>query len=131
MSIFRIVVVLAILSLMAAVAPAVTFGQPDNGGHPYVATLLFKNGGTWYSCSATLISPTVLVTAAHCTVEGDRLNSETWVNFSPVISFTDHAPGETTFEAYLPNHSQWIKAEAVVPHSGYKGAIRIHTTSAW
>ena len=43
-------------------APAITGGQPDGNGHPYVAYL--DNGV--FACSGTLVSPTVLITAAHC-----------------------------------------------------------------
>jgi hypothetical protein len=50
-------------------AAAVVFGQPDGNGHPSVGALLAPQAysdGTWASCSGTLISPTVFLTAAHC-----------------------------------------------------------------
>jgi len=43
-------------------ASAIVGGQPDGAAHPYVALI---TDGPGY-CSGTLISPTVLVTAAHC-----------------------------------------------------------------
>src|SRR5262249_25521927 len=52
----------ALLGAFPASAPAITAGQPDGNGHPYVAYL--DNGV--FACSGTLISPTVLITAAHC-----------------------------------------------------------------
>ena len=58
------------LSLVSAgTASAIVFGQPDGEGHPNVGALLAPQAysdGTWASCSGTLISPTVFLTAAHC-----------------------------------------------------------------
>jgi len=47
---------------LAAPASAITNGQPDGTGHPYVG--LEDNGV--FACTGSLISPTVVVTAAHC-----------------------------------------------------------------
>jgi len=52
----------AVLGAFPASASAITGGQPDGNGHPYVAYL--DNGV--FACSGTLVSPTVLITAAHC-----------------------------------------------------------------
>ena len=49
-------------------ASAITHGSLDNGAHPYVGLLFAGDatGGTWV-CSGTLVSPTLFVTAGHCT----------------------------------------------------------------
>ncbi len=121
MAISKIALVVVVLALTCGSAQAVTFGEPDQGQHPYVGTILFTNGdGNWYSCSATLISPTVLVTAAHCTIENGVKNTETWVNFSENISLAGRAEGEPLAH-YLANHSEWILAKDVVPHELYTG----------
>jgi secreted trypsin-like serine protease len=54
----------ALVALLAAPSPAgaIVGGTPDNGAHPYVAAI--SNGST--ICSGVAISPTVLVTSAHC-----------------------------------------------------------------
>ena len=70
--------------LAAASAPAwaITYGVPDGNGHPEVAALLADQAysdGTWAYCSGTLISSTVLVTAAHC---GDPGQTAARVSFS-------------------------------------------------
>ena len=68
-------VVAAALAL-AGSAGAVVFGAPDGEGHPNVGALLAPQAypdGTWASCSGTLISPTVFLTAAHCDWDVERI----------------------------------------------------------
>jgi Trypsin len=67
-SIAAITAVVLLLAFGGA-ASAVVFGQPDGNEHPNVGALLAPQAysdGTWASCSGTLISPTVFLTAAHC-----------------------------------------------------------------
>lgn len=57
----------------AAAVWAITFGQPDDGRHPFVGSLVAEFGGaTFQWCSGTLVSPTIVVTAAHCLFETDE-----------------------------------------------------------
>jgi hypothetical protein len=63
--ILAIVVLLALT--LAGTALAISNGQPDGDDHPYVGIALGPaTGGGYWVCSAAAISPTVLVTAAHC-----------------------------------------------------------------
>jgi len=50
-------------------AQAVTDGVPDAGAHPYVGLAVFYDaaGTPLWRCSGTLLSPTVFLTAGHCT----------------------------------------------------------------
>jgi hypothetical protein len=75
----------ALVALPLAGAQAITGGQPDGNGHPNVAIIAFYDGTDHlrYRCSATLVTPTVLVTAAHCTA---GVAGKTVVNFDPVIA---------------------------------------------
>lgn len=60
---------LGVALLLPAAAAAITFGAPDDGAHPEVGALLAPQAysdGTWETCTGTLISPTVFLTAAHC-----------------------------------------------------------------
>jgi hypothetical protein len=76
----RIAPLVAFLALLLASTPvaAVTRGGvPDAGEHPMVGQLVFyvpdatpspyPEPGGWFSCSGTLLSATVVVTAGHCT----------------------------------------------------------------
>ena len=48
---------------------AITFGENDNGRHPFVGSLVGDfRGDTFQLCSGTLVSPTVFLTAGHCLV---------------------------------------------------------------
>jgi hypothetical protein len=62
-------VVLVLVFGIAAVALAITNGQPDGDNHPYVGLLVadVAPGTPAWRCSASLISPTVVLTAGHCT----------------------------------------------------------------
>ena len=84
--------VLAILGLLAVMAPsasAITGGEPDGNRHPNVGLILFYTEEGRFRCSATLISPTVLITAAHCTA--DTVGS-TLVTFDSVIAEQPPSP---------------------------------------
>src|SRR6185436_11683210 len=64
LAVFSVLVILVV-----AVFPvgAVTDGELDGEGHPYVVLLLMEvNGAPAFRCSATLISPTYVLTAGHC-----------------------------------------------------------------
>lgn len=59
---------LALMLGTVGTANAVTDGVPDGEGHPHVGLLIFDfNGKPAWRCSGTLLSPTVLLTAGHCT----------------------------------------------------------------
>jgi V8-like Glu-specific endopeptidase len=63
-----VVLMLALVFSTVGIASAVTDGEPDGNGHPYVGLLIFDVGGNpAWRCSGTLISPTVMLTAGHCT----------------------------------------------------------------
>jgi hypothetical protein len=70
-------ILLWLVVVPAIPASAITTGRPDAGEHPYVGELIFYDAdyvdprfdepGGWFSCSATMLSPDVIVTAGHCT----------------------------------------------------------------
>lgn len=78
-------VALAGLAVLSAAGPAsaITGGEPDGNRHPNVGLILYYDATGRYRCSATLVSPTVLITAAHCT---DGTLGRTLVTFTSVIA---------------------------------------------
>jgi hypothetical protein len=79
--------VLLVLGLQGP-ALASTGGTPDGVKHPNVGLILFYAPDGRFRCTATLVSPTVLLTAAHCT-DGDlgkvlvTFDSEIWDSATP------------------------------------------------
>lgn len=69
----------ACAALASAPAGAVTSGQPDGEGHPYVGLMVAQDGAgsPLWRCSGTLLSPTVFLTAGHCT-ESPAAHVEIW-----------------------------------------------------
>lgn len=74
-------VIVAALAANFAPAGAVSGGELDGNRHPNVAMIAFYQPDGRFRCSATLVSPTVLVTAAHCT---EDVRGKTVVTFAPV-----------------------------------------------
>jgi len=69
----------------AGPAAAITGGEPDGDAHPNVGLIVFYHPDGRFRCSATLISPTVLITAAHCT---SRVLGSVLIDFNTSISQT-------------------------------------------
>jgi len=79
------------LAFTAPRARAITYGSPDGDAHPYVGALVaadwLRPGQKDVLCSGTLISPTVYLTAAHCTSYLESLGiTQVWVTFDAQFS---------------------------------------------
>ncbi|HSV38157.1 MAG TPA: trypsin-like serine protease [Nocardioidaceae bacterium] len=74
---------LTIIGLAAVPASATTGGVPDGDDHPNVGLILYYKAEGRFRCTATLVSPTVLLTAAHCTA-GHK--GKTLIDFRSFIS---------------------------------------------
>lgn len=124
---FSVLLSAGLLLGTATALNAVTFGEPDGTRHPYVGTIIFRTLSGYYACSATLLAPTVLLTAGHCTSEGGLPNFNTWAKFTPSISF----PGRENYPslgAYLDDKKNgWIKGNAF-PHPEYRDFAQFPAT---
>jgi hypothetical protein len=64
-----VVLTLALVLSTFGIASAITNGEPDGDRHPFVGLMIADdaNGNPLWRCTGTLISPTVFLTAGHCT----------------------------------------------------------------
>jgi hypothetical protein len=69
----------ATIAVAAGPAGAITDGQLDGNGHPYVGLMVAQDakGNPLWRCSGTLISAKLFLTAGHCT-EAPAAHAEIW-----------------------------------------------------
>lgn len=97
------------LGLGVSPGQAITGGQPDDDGHPYVA-LLLAPGETF--CSGALISQQTILTAGHCTDGWDQGGIE-----QILVSFDPQAEVD---ENWMPvNPEEWYTASDWLTHPDY------------
>jgi Trypsin len=138
----------AVVAVLAVAAPAqaIKGGVADNNAHPYVGQLLFydptaidprfSDPGGWFNCSGTLVSPTIVVTAGHCTfgtgTNGEPTESggnDVWISFAEEPDYSilppssEFVPDDNAgrYEAWsdaLNRSREWIRATAY-PHPEY------------
>jgi hypothetical protein len=94
----------------------------------------FTDPGAWFTCSGTLLSPTLVLTAGHCThavgLDGAETSSsggdggnDIWINFSEAPDFTglppsaDYIPDDNAGRyaaraQWLNDHPAWVRGTA-------------------
>ena len=100
-------------ALIATTASAInTGGFPDNGRHPNVGAILVPaRSGIGYAevCSGTLVSPTLFLTASHCTA----------------FLAADPRPEFVTFdESEVENNPSGLIPATALTNPAYKGGYR-------
>lgn len=163
-------IVAALVATLALASPvgAITHGSADAGEHPYVGELLFyvpdavdsrfSDPGGWFTCTGTLLSGSVVVTAGHCTfgigkngastthngadtdaAHGGVGGTDVWFSVAAAPNF-DILPPSASFapdgnaaryaawSAALNRTSEWHRATAT-PHPLYDdNAFFVHDT---
>jgi hypothetical protein len=95
-----IAIVLILALVLAGTALAITNGEPDDGRHPYVGLMVADDadGNPLWRCTGALISPTVFLTAGHCT-EPPAARATIWfaedVDLEPGYPFDGDVDGTT------------------------------------
>lgn len=80
----RLVAVAAAFTAAAAVPGAITNGRPDGNAHPYVGLIVFDDAsGPAWLCSGSIIAPSVVLTAAHCT--DGAVAARVWFSEDPTV----------------------------------------------
>lgn len=82
---YGLLVSLIAVVLTVSTVGAITDGEFDNDGHPYVGLMVAQtaDGAPLWRCSGTLLSPTLFLTAGHCT-EAPAGHAEIWFAAGPI-----------------------------------------------
>lgn len=83
--IVSILLAAALVFSVVGVAGAITDGELDGEGHPFVGLMVAQdeNGNPLWRCSGTLLSDSLYLTAGHCT-ESPAAHVEIWFDAGPV-----------------------------------------------
>ena len=117
-----LVVLAAVAALTSAqTVRAITYGEPDNGRHPNVGTVIVAApwAEPFQHVSGTLIAPNLFLTAGHATSEFEFGIESGWFSLSYVyVTFADD-PYDDSF---------WLPVAAVRTHPGYNPSTRWRMT---
>jgi hypothetical protein len=107
---------IATAAIVVVPAGAITGGQLDGNLHPSVAMIVFYQPDGRFRCSATLVSSTVLVTAAHCTdgVRGKLIATFDTVAPTPTPRAADDTGDGTSATGYAAPVAGWLTG---TPHA--------------
>ena len=109
--------------LTAQPAGAITGGQRDEV-HTNVGVIRFTTESGRFRCSGTLISPTVVLTAGHCTGDtGESPATNVYVSFNTDLPLDPLAPGITP-EERAARAANYITGTAH-PDPGWDGKLSI------
>lgn len=141
-------------------ANAIVNGQADGGEHPYVGEIMhfaadfvdpaFDDPGAWFVCTGTLVRPTVVITAGHCSfgvgLDGESTTAgggdgsggnDIWIDFSEAAHVAGFPASEDyerdeNDEAYedrrdfLNDSPFWIRGTAYAHPEFASGPFTLH-----
>lgn len=125
----RILPFLAIAALLFVSSPAaaITNGEPDNGQHPYVGLAVFyQDGVPQWRCSGTLVTPTVFLTAGHCTYDPSVNINGAQVWFDERVSQVPTYPTSGGVMGIPHRHPQW-NGSLTIPNTHDVGVVVLST----
>ena len=117
---FAILITALLVVGVVGIAGAITDGNPDGNGHPYVGLLIFDvDGAPAWRCSGTLLSPTVMLTAGHCTdgTSGGRVWFEADLQDKPELGYPYGGPTSVEF-CGVATHPQFNEGSFVLHDVG-------------
>ena len=105
---------------LSATVLAVKYGVPDDGEHPYVGLVVFSdsNNVPQWRCTGTLISPTVLLTAGHCS----ELNGPARVWFDETVTAALGYPRTGGYAGTAFTYPGW-RGGLFLPDTGDVGVV--------
>jgi hypothetical protein len=84
---FSLLAIAAAALVAVGSAFAITYGHYDGNDHPNVGAMIYKSPSTGQYriiCSGSLVSPTVFLSASHCTAALEQRGiTDVWVTFDP------------------------------------------------
>lgn len=116
----RAVLIVALAALIPATVLAVKYGVADEGEHPFVGLVVFydASGAPQWRCTGTLISPTVLLTAGHCS----ELNAGAQVWFDETVAAGSGYPFSGGHTGVAHTYPGW-RGGLFLPDTGDVGVV--------
>lgn len=104
--------------ILGSVGPAyaITGGDVDGAGHPNVGLILFYDKDGRFRCSATLVTPRILLTAAHCTT---GTLGKTAVTFNTHIADAPPSPFPPAADPAVGYTAAEVTAMGMLPGTAY------------
>jgi secreted trypsin-like serine protease len=129
----------AVVTFGVAGAGAIQFGEPDGNRHPWVGLVVLfdENDAPFLRCTGSLLSATVLLTAAHCT--GPDLAAGTpaptsariWFDKGPILPDPDYAGGSCSVGGPYTGYpcAGEDASGTPAPHPGWSGLLTLPQSS--
>ncbi len=120
------VIGMLVLAISAIPVAAVTNGGVDGDNHPHVVLLVMDlQGQPAFRCSATMLTPKIVLTAGHCTnFFPFELDGEFVGDFTGMRIFTESNvdDGNNNYPFCLPGNKNCVEAQSWSAHPEYENA---------